>query len=199
MRPLLPLLFLFQLILGGNAMQALAQDSSITIRHNKEAWFQWPAHLYAGSKKTRTVAGLDQKSALVIRNSLDYHQALVKRDLKTIKFRTSDYLRYVHSNGWVETQEEQLQNIANDYLVYHSFREDSITISFHDYDLAAPTYKLSDTRVRYQYQLDFYATVDVTLKGKRNTYRLKVAEVWEAIPGGGGKGCHLICRKATRP
>ena len=135
----------------------------------------------------------------MIRNSLDYHQALVKRDLKAIKFRTSNYLSYVHSNGWGETQKDQLRNLETGYLVYHSFQEDSITISLHHYDFVTLTYKLSDTRVRYQYQLDFYATVDVTLKGKRNTYRLKVAEVWEAIPGGGGKGCHLICRKATRP
>ncbi len=178
MRSLLVFLFLFQFIVGGYAIQALAQDGSITIRHNKEAWFQWPAHLYAGSKKTSTVAGLDQKSALVIRNSLDYHQALVKRDLKAIKFRTSNYLSYVHSNGWGETQKDQLRNLETGYLVYHSFQEDSMTVSS-------------------QSQLDFNATIDVTLNGKRNTYRLKITEVWAVIPGG-GKGYHLICRKAIR-
>ena len=179
-------------------IQALAQENSITLRYSKEAWFQWPPYLHAGSKKTKTVAGLDQKSTLLVRNFLDYHQALVKRDLKTIKLRTSNYLSYIHSNGWVETQKDQLRNIKTDYLVYHSFKEDSITISFHHYDFVTPAYAFSDSRVTYQYQLDFYATVDVTLKGNRNTYRLKVTEVWEAIPGG-GKGYHLICRKATRP
>ncbi len=196
MRPIL-LFFLLSLI-GGGTTQALGQEDSKTIRHHKEAAVPWLTHLYARSKKTRTVAGLDQKSALVIRNSLDYHQALVKRDLKTIRFRTSNYLRYVHSNGWVETKEEQLQNIANGYLVYHSFQEDSMTVSclyddFTNYIFTSPT-----TKVTCQYQLNFYATVDVTLNGKRNTYRLKVTEVWAAIPGG-RKGSYLICRKATKP
>jgi len=173
----LVLLFLFSLINSGS-MQALGQLENKSTPQKNEAGVQWPTQFYGKRKKAKSVAGLDLKSALLVRNSLDFHQALVKRDLKAIRFRTSNYLSYGHSNGWVESQEEQLRNIETGYLIYHSFQEDSITVSS-------------------QSQLDFNATIDVTLNGKRNTYRLKVTEVWAAIPGG-GKGYHLICRKSIR-
>ncbi len=176
MRSLL-LLFVLSLV-GLRSTQALGQGDNNNTPQKNKATVQWPTQIFGKRKKAKSISGLDLKSALLVRNSLDFHQALVKRDLKTIRFRTSNYLKYGHSNGWIETQEEQLRNIETGYLVYHSFQEDSMTVSS-------------------QSQLDFNATIDVTLNGKRNTYRLKITEVWAVIPGG-GKGYHLICRKAIR-
>jgi len=195
MKPLLFILLIFTI--GWWPIHAVGQDDIQNPERKNEVTVQWPTALYGKQRKAVSLAGVDIKSAFVLRNALDYHQALVKRDLKAIKHRTSTYLSYGHSNGWIESQADQLRNIETGYLIYHSYVEDSMTISYrYDDDLEA-TFSSQATKIIPQIQLDFIAVIDVSLQGKRNTYRLKVTEVWAPIPGG-GKGCHLICRKASK-
>jgi len=156
-----------------------------------------PTRVMGQQKKAKSIAGLDIKSAMLVRNSMDYHQALVRRDYKLIKLRTSNYLSYGHSNGWIESQADQLRNLETGYLIYHSYKEDSMMISYRYDDLSDYAFDSSQSKIFPQLQLDFIATIDVSLQGKRNTYRLRVTEVWSPIPGG-GKGYQLICRKATK-
>ena len=118
--------------------------------------------------------GLDNVSTCM----LNYHQALVDKRVQVIDLFTHNNLRYTHSNGWVETKKEQIENIKTEYLVYHSFKEDSLRV----------------TSRSKKAQLEFHATVDVTLKGNRHTYKLNVTEVWKR------KYDHwyLLARQATK-
>jgi len=100
----------------------------------------------------------------VAQRAIAFHKALVNNNRLLLRTFTSTKLRYQHSNGWVETQKEQLRNLQTGYLVYHSFFEDSLTVNF---------------RNRKQSTLRFLATIDVSMQGKRNTYRLYVEEDWK--------------------
>ena len=128
-----------------------------------------------------TVVNLDPSHITLLLNAMEYHKALVMRDAAAIKNRTSKQLRYGHSNGWIETRNEQIKNIESGYLIYHSFKEDSMTIR----SISAR----SEFTINGQMPFDFYpdnrvylilnATIDVSKEGVRNTYQLKVAELWE--------------------
>ncbi|MBM3413178.1 MAG: nuclear transport factor 2 family protein [Bacteroidetes bacterium] len=137
----------------------------------------------------------DSNHILLLRNAMDYHQALVRGDAELIKLRTSKKLRYAHSNGWIETQQQQIENIKTGYLIYHSYKEDSLEI----YQLKQPiNFNGVDPSLHYwkrHVTLIFNATIDVTLKGNRNTYLLRVSEVWQKKRGR-GKGYQLVGRKA---
>ena len=127
--------------------------------------------------KIDSLIALDSGYVVLLRNAMDYHQALVSGDAALIKVRTSKKLRYAHSNGWVETQQEQLDNLKTGYLDYHSYHEDSLNIYTPKLDVTnngvvPPFY--NDKHAT----LDFNATIDVSLNGKRNVYLLHVSEVW---------------------
>lgn len=92
----------------------------------------------------------------------EFHQALVKKNTVSINQQTDRALSYGHSNGWVETKKEMIQNIESGYIQYHSFNEDSVSVTMNG--------NMANVR--------FVADINVTLKETRNTYRLKVLEVW---------------------
>lgn len=107
-----------------------------------------------------------------------FHQALVKKDLLQLESSTHPDLIYQHSNGWIETKNEQIENIKTSYLVYHQFTERAMKIE----------QKKREAKVLFQ------ATIDVTLKGERHTYVLNVQEKWVQV----GKHWLIINRQATR-
>ncbi len=137
-------------------MEALGQEDSVNTRLMKEVVAQWPS----------------DKIGKMIRNvmisMLHFHGALVTKNMRVLSLTTSKDLHYQHSNGWVETQEEQFRNIETGYLVYHRFFEDSVKVTIR-----------SDKNATVLFQ----ATIDVTLQGKRNTYRLLVEEDWSRHAG----------------
>lgn len=92
----------------------------------------------------------------------EFHQALVKKNTVSINQQTDKAMSYGHSNGWVETKKEMIQNIESGYIQYHSFNEDSVLVTING--------NMANVR--------FVADINVTLKETRNTYRLKVLEVW---------------------
>lgn len=144
-----------------------------------------------------TMLNMDPAYGALLLNAIEYHQALVKRDVAVIKNRTSKQLRYGHSNGWVESQKQQLKNLETGYLVYHSFKEDSMSILLP----TMPTGLTINGQAPFGSSLDnrahllFNATIDVSKEGKRNTYHLKVAETWEK-KSNKKNGWHLMGRKA---
>src|SRR5213596_1246590 len=71
---------------------------------------------------------VDQLTATV----KDFHQALVKKDIASISQRTDQALSYGHSNGWVETKADVIKDLETGYLVYHSYKEDSLTITINE-------------------------------------------------------------------
>ncbi len=145
-----------------------------------------------------TMLNMDPAYVVLLLNAVEYHQALVKRDVAVIKNRTSKQLRYCHSNGWVESQKQQLQNLETGYLVYHSFKEDSMRILLPS---KPPAFALNGRLTQFDPLFDnratlmFKATIDVSKEGKRNTYLLLVAEVWEK-KSKKKEGWHLTGRKA---
>lgn len=91
-----------------------------------------------------------------------FHQALVKKNIVSINQQTDKALSYGHSNGWVETKTDMLKNLETGYLIYHDFKEDSLSVIVND--------NVANTR--------FTADISATLNGKRNSFHLKVLEVW---------------------
>lgn len=108
----------------------------------------------------------------------EFHQALVKKNTVSINQQTDRALSYGHSNGWVETKKEMIQNIESGYIQYHSFVEDSVLVTING--------NMANVR--------FVADINVTLKETRNTYRLKVLEVWVKK----GNRWLLFARQAVR-
>jgi hypothetical protein len=88
-----------------------------------------------------------------------------------------DSLSYGHSNGWIETRSQFIQNLGSK-LVYHSVTEDSLRVTVSG-DVA---------------HVRFVGDFDVSLDGKRNTYHLRVMEVWVKR----GKQWKIFARQAIR-
>ena len=91
-----------------------------------------------------------------------FHQALVDKNTVSINQQTDKGLSYGHSNGWVQTKADLIQDFETNYISYQKIKEDSITI----------------IRNGTMANVRFVADVTVTMKSATNTYRLKVLEVW---------------------
>ena len=98
----------------------------------------------------------------LIQTSKEFHQALVNKNTVSINQQTDKALSYGHSNGWVETKTDMIKDLETGYIIYQSFKEDSISISING--------NMANVR--------FVADVTATLKGTTNTFHLKVLEVW---------------------
>ena len=107
-----------------------------------------------------------------------FHQTLVNKNTLSINQQTDKALTYGHSNGWVETKNEMIQNLETGYLKYNSFIEDSVEVVINK--------RLASVR--------FIATIDVTMNGKNGIYLLKVLEVWQKK----GKRWILFARQAVK-
>jgi hypothetical protein len=108
----------------------------------------------------------------------EFHQALVNKNTASINQQTDKALSYGHSNGWVETKADVIKDLETGYLVYHSYKEDSLNITINE----------SMANVR------FVADINATLNGNTNTIHLKVLEVWVKK----GKRWLLFARQAVR-
>lgn len=169
------LLYLFFLFMGLNPVKAKAQKPILL----------------------DSIVNIEPIYVSLLLNAMEYHQALVKGDLKKIKYRTSKQLRYGHSNGWIETQKEQLKNIETGYLIYHSYKEDSMNITLADFGFTINRQNPAQAYNKNNADLVFNATIDVSLQGKRNTYHLKVAERWMR-KANRKKGWQLVGRQADK-
>ncbi|HMC98726.1 MAG TPA: nuclear transport factor 2 family protein [Ferruginibacter sp.] len=93
----------------------------------------------------------------------EFHQALVSKNTASIDKQTDKALSYGHSNGWIQTKKEVIDDLGNGKIEYHSFKEDSINVSIND--------KMANVR--------FVADIDATFRGTHiNNLHLKVLEVW---------------------
>jgi hypothetical protein len=92
----------------------------------------------------------------------EFHQALVDKNTASINQQTDKALSYGHSNGWVETKADMIKDLETGYIVYHSYKEDSLNIVMNG--------NMANAR--------FVADVNATLKGSTVNFHLKVLEVW---------------------
>jgi hypothetical protein len=119
--------------------------------------------------------GRKEKLADAVRT---FHRLLVSGNSDSIHQYTDRAMTYGHSNGWIETKTELIKNLETGYLDYHSYREDSLTVTV-DRNLG---------------HARFIADIDVTLNGKPGVYHLKVLEVWKKK----GKRWILFARQALK-
>jgi hypothetical protein len=108
----------------------------------------------------------------------EFHQALVNKNTTSINQQTDKALSYGHSNGLVETKADVIKHLETGYLVYHSYKEDSLKITINE----------SIANVR------FVADISATMNGNDTNVHLKVLEVWVKK----GKRWILFARQAVR-
>jgi hypothetical protein len=109
----------------------------------------------------------------------EFHQALVKKNTVSINQQTDKALSYGHSNGWVETKAEMINNLETGYTNYKRIKEDSLRVTINE--------NLAHAR--------FVGDYEVSLKGGEPVvYHLKVLEVWVKK----GKRWLLFARQAVR-
>ncbi|HET6995825.1 MAG TPA: nuclear transport factor 2 family protein [Chitinophagaceae bacterium] len=108
----------------------------------------------------------------------EFHQALVNKNTASINQQTDKALSYGHSNGWVETKSDVIKDLETGYLVYHSYKEDSLNITMDE----------SMANVR------FVADIKATMNGNDTNVHLKVLEVWVKK----GKRWILFARQGVR-
>jgi hypothetical protein len=118
---------------------------------------------------SQSIAGRVEKRMLAFHDQLAQPRGIEKY--------LDDSLSYGHSNGWIETRSEFLANLGGK-LVYHSVREDSIRVT------------VNGNVAHIRFSGDF----DVSLDGKRNTFHLRVLEVWVKR----GRHWKIFARQATR-
>jgi hypothetical protein len=100
-----------------------------------------------------------QNDKLVARMK-QFHQLMIQK-VFFLENYVHDSLSYGHSNGWVENAKQFRKDLGT-IITYHSIKEDSIT--------AVVSGKTGYIR--------FVADIDVTLRGVRTQFRLRVLEVW---------------------
>ncbi len=108
----------------------------------------------------------------------EFHQALVKKNTVSIIQQTDKAMSYGHSNGWVETKAEMINNLQTGYLNYRSFKEDSLQVTING--------NVAHAR--------FIADIEATLNQKDGQFHLKVLEVWVKK----GKRWLLFARQAVK-
>jgi hypothetical protein len=96
----------------------------------------------------------------VLSRMKSFHEAMVKGKSYVPPF-IDDSLSYGHSNGWIESHKDFLNNLGVK-ISYHSFREDSISVTMNR--------KVAHAR--------FIADIEATMDGKRYMFHLRVLEVW---------------------
>jgi hypothetical protein len=110
--------------------------------------------LFVGSLQSNA-----QKSSVVERMKR-FHELMIRNDFILDNY-IHDSLSYGHSNGWVENAKEFRADLGT-VLTYHSIKEDSI-VAVESGDQA---------------HIRFVADIDVTLRGVRTQFHLKVLEIW---------------------
>jgi hypothetical protein len=105
-------------------------------------------------------------------------KALIEKDTATLKQILHKDVTYGHSNGWVETKEDVIKDVASGKLVYYKIKSDSITWKT-DANWAS-------MRSR--------TMAEVSVSGNRMELKLHVLEVWLKT----NKGWQLIARQSTK-
>jgi len=117
-------------------------------------------------------------SAKLVTTLKEFHQALVNKNTVSINQQTDKALSYGHSNGWIETKNDMINNLETGYIKYNSIKEDSMRVTVNG--------NLAHAR--------FVGDYNVTLNGTTSTYHLRVLEVWVKK----GKRWILFARQAIR-
>ncbi len=133
-------------------------------------------NLFVNAQLVPSVRETDEKKLTATLK--EFHQALVKKNTVSINQQTDKALSYGHSNGWVETKTDMMKNLETGYMNYNSYKEDSIQVMING--------NMANAR--------FVADISATLNGTKNSFHLKVLEVWVKK----GKRWLLFARQAVK-
>jgi len=92
----------------------------------------------------------------------EFHQALVNKNTGSLNQQTDKALSYGHSNGWVETKKDLINDLETGLISYQGFKEDSITVNING--------NVANVR--------FKAEINATMNGTSSSLKLRVLEVW---------------------
>ena len=105
-------------------------------------------------------------------------KALIEKDTATLKQLLHKNLTYGHSNGWVETKDDVVNDLTSGKLVYYTIKSDSIAWKT-DANWASMRSKTK---------------VEVSVNNNRTELNLHVLQVWLKT----NKGWQLIARQSTK-
>ncbi len=98
----------------------------------------------------------------IIHAVADFDKSLETKDTVALKWLMSDKLQYGHSNGWVESKQEVVEDLFNGKLTYKKIKADDQTVKT-DGKVAAVRNTVS---------------IDVLFNGKSMNFKLKVLQIW---------------------
>ncbi len=87
---------------------------------------------------------------------------MVDGNTVSINQQTDKMLSYGHSNGWIQSKNDLINDLKSGLIDYSGFTEDSLLVNING--------NLANVR--------FISVVDGTMKGVRSSYKLRVLEVW---------------------
>lgn len=108
----------------------------------------------------------------------DLNNALLQRDSVMLKKLLYDGLTYGHSNGWIETKREVIDDLYNGKLVYHQIQQQDPVVL-----IAGKTASVRSDN-----------TTSVTVSGKEMKLELHVLQVWIKTK----KGWQLMSRQSVK-
>lgn len=111
-------------------------------------------------------------------------QALVEKDEATLNALLHPSVSYGHSNGWIETKQDLIDNLKQGKLVYHSIEAGALTM-YHDRKR-----KLAIVRGNIK--------VAIALNNKAMVLKLHVMEVWLPQSLKKDRGWWLLSRQSTK-
>lgn len=109
-----------------------------------------------------SIGGFAQKQKDLETSVTDLDKALVNKDSVMLKSLLSDELSYGHSNGWIESKREVIQDLFNGKLTYKQINKQSQVVNV--------VGKVAAVRV--------VIDVDVEMNGKAIQLKLSVLQVW---------------------
>jgi hypothetical protein len=164
--------------------------------------------VYSGRASAKFGLGSYQKQLnkmWVARESLD--KALISRDTMVLKRLLHDHVLYGHSNGWVESKRDVIEDLYNGKLVYKSIQDLGYYGTGEKEEKGLLRIDRKPTSKDSLYKNSFLGgfarkiititsiyDVDVVVEGKQIKLRLSVMQVWQKK----GKSWKLIARQSVK-
>jgi Domain of unknown function (DUF4440) len=123
-------------------------------------------------------AGAQTDEEKLVQSMKDFHKDMVDKNTVSINQETEKSLSYGHSNGWVQTKNDLINDFKSGLISYQSIKEDSIKVTMGD--------GIANVR--------FVADIASSMKGNQINMHLKVLEVWVKK----GKRWLLFARQAVK-
>ncbi len=92
----------------------------------------------------------------------DFDKALETRDSVALKWLLSDKVSYGHSNGWIESKKELIEDLFNGKLIYTKISATKPEVRSTGNTASARS----------------IADIDAVMDGKAMSFKLKVLQVW---------------------